>query len=253
MQFNFSNRQQALIVIGERDFESHLVAIRDLLRRNKEADAATAEKIERLAKQLRASGGGDPEEGMSLDDYYADEAYGTAFQDAAHSMAAVGMLAPLIETLFVSIFGGLRKLSRDKALVANENPRLAASRDQFWNPRFEIKSKSNRRNIVAGIRQLANAIGLSIHLPPDYAKTLAALFHYRNMMFHNGFEWFGEEGTEFRQCVQDSGWPEKWFKELEGFGDTRFFYMTPEFVQHCLDTIDQLIEGVGAYVKEVSS
>ena len=85
VQFNFSNRQQALIVIGERDFESHLIAIRDLLRRNKEADAATAEKIEKLAKQLRASGGGDPEEGMYLDDYYADEAYRTAFQDAAHS------------------------------------------------------------------------------------------------------------------------------------------------------------------------
>ena len=162
------------------------------------------------------------------------------------------MLAPLIESLFVSIFGGLRKLSRDKALVSNENPRLAASQDQFWNPRFEIKSKSNRRDIVAGIRQLANAIGLSKHLPPDYDNTLAALFHYRNMMFHNGFEWFREEGTKFRQRVQDSGWPEKWFKESEGFGDTRFFYMTPEFVQHCLDTVDQLIEGMGAYVKEVS-
>ena len=61
-KFKFSNRQQALILIGEPDFESHLVAIRDLLRRNQEADAAVAEKIEELAKQLRASDGGDQEE-----------------------------------------------------------------------------------------------------------------------------------------------------------------------------------------------
>ena len=60
-------------MIGERDFESHLIAIRDLLRRNKEADAATAKKIEKLAKKLRASGGGDPEEGRYLGDHYADQ------------------------------------------------------------------------------------------------------------------------------------------------------------------------------------
>ena len=252
MQVHLSDRQQALLVIGERDFESHLVAIRDLLRRNREADRATAEKIEELAKKLRTSASGDPEEGRHLDDYYADESYRTAFQDAAHSMAAVGMLAPLIESLFVSIFGSLRRLRRDKPQISNENPRIAALHDQFWNPRFEIKSQSNRRGIVAGIRQLANAIELSKHLPPNYDKTLAALFHYRHMMFHNGFEWLSEEGTKFRQRIQSSGWPADWFKESRGFGDTRFFYMTPEFVQHCLDTIDHLIEGVGAYIKEVS-
>ena len=186
---------------------------------------------------------------MHLGDYYADEAYLSGVQDAAHSMAAVGMLAPLVESLFVSIFDGLRKLSQDKAQVSNGNPRLAASQDQFWNPRFEIKSKSNRRNIVAGIRQLADAIGLSEHFRPDYEKTLAALFHYRNMMFHNGFEWFRDEGKEFSNRIQNAGWPEEWFKESRGFGDTWFFYMTPEFVQHCLGTIDELIEGVGAYVK----
>ena len=252
MKFNFSNRQQALLVIGERDFESHLVAIRDLLRRNREADRATAEKIQKLAKQLRASDGGDSEKGRYLGDYYADESYRTAFHDAAHSMAAVGMLAPLIESLFVSIFGGLRKLSRDKTFVSNENPRLAASRDQFWNPRLKIKSKSNHRNIVAGTRQLASAIGLSEHLPTNYDKTLAALFHYRNMMFHNGFEWSRDEGRAFKERIQSAGWPADWFKESRGFGDTRFFYMTPEFVQHCLETIDQMIEGVGAYIKRVS-
>lgn len=224
MKLHFSDRQQALLVIGERDFESHLVAIRDLLRRNRESDRATAEKIKELAKQLRASDGGDSEDERYLGDYYADESYRTAFQDAAHSMAAVGMLAPLIESLFVSIFGGLRKLSRDKPLISNENPRIAALHDQFWNPRFEIKSQSNRRGIVTGIRQLANAIELSKHLPPDYDKTLAALFHYRHMMFHNGFEWFSEEGTRFRQLIQSSGWPADWFKESRGFGDTRFFY-----------------------------
>ncbi|MCY3941488.1 MAG: hypothetical protein OXG29_10480 [Gammaproteobacteria bacterium] len=248
MKLNLSNRRQALILIGEKDFESHLIAIRDLLRRNRKAEAATARKIKKLAKQLRAAGGRDPEEAMHLGDYYADEAYLSGVQDAAHSMAAVGMLAPLVESLFVSIFGGLRKLNRDKALSSSENPRLAASQDQFWDPRFKIKSKSNRRDIVAGIRQLASAIGLSEHLPPDYDKTLAALFQYRNMMFHNGFEWLKDEGIGIKDRIQSSGWPDEWFKESKGLGDTRFFYMTPEFVQHCLDAIDQMIDGVGAYV-----
>ena len=58
------------------------------------------------------------------------------FMDSAHGMSAVGMLAPFIESLFVTIFEGLRKRQGTDAGDA----RRQRANDQFWKPMSLMKA-----------------------------------------------------------------------------------------------------------------
>ena len=71
-------------------------------------------------------------------------------------------------------------------------------------------------------------------------ETLAALFAYRNKMFHNGFEWPMKERHKFSEEIQRRGWPPEWFKKSTSGDQPWIFYMSADFIQHCLDTIDQV-------------
>ena len=77
---------------------------------------------------------------------------------------------------------------------------------------------------------------------------LAALFGYRNNMFHNGFEWPLEKREKFAQRIKNSGWPDAWFGKATRDKEPWIFYMSPDFIEHCLHTIDQVLEGVGRYL-----
>ena len=101
---------------------------------------------------------------------------------------------------------------------------------------------------VRGILQLADAIGMEPHLPDDLPATLSALFAYRNMMFHNGLEWPFAERQRFSKRIQNDNWS-LWFSRGESGGRPWIYYMTRRFVDHCLDTIDAVFDGMGAYCR----
>jgi len=103
------------------------------------------------------------------------------------AMSAVGVLAPLIESIFYQSFEGLRRkfLEPDK-VVFSAHERWQWSSTAQWDCHFVWGKKGARRDIVKGIIQLGEATGLSPHLPADLMPTLQALFEYRNKMFHNG-------------------------------------------------------------------
>ena len=247
--FEVSNRDQALFLIREFDLEAQLIAIRAALERNRQTDAVVAEKIKELGEQLRAYAGGDEEYQMYLEGNWIDAMHGTVFQDAAYSMAAVGMLAPFVESLFVSIFSGLREHEQSNNNASSDDPRISASQNEFWDPHFVFDPGGRRRDLVAGIGQLARTIGLLEYLPSGYDKMLSALFAYRNKIFHLGFEWPMEERIKFDKRVHSGDWPAGWFRKSTTGGEPWIFYMSADFVQHCLTTIDEVLEGVGAYQK----
>ena len=173
------------------------------------------------------------------------------FKDAAHSMAAVGMLAPFIESLFVSIFSGLRKyVQSQEQWLKVTTPGSLPSQDEFWDPRFVFDPGGRRIAIVDGIKQLARTIGLSKYLPSGYDKVLKALFEYRNKIFHLGFEWPKEERMKFDKRVKSGELPAEWFRTATRDDKPWIFYMSDEFITHCLKTIDEVIEAVGAYFRE---
>ena len=189
--FPISKKDRALSFIeNDRDLQAQLYAIRGALKRNKKAEEKVMEQVHNMDKEIRSyhHNNDDPNEHhmMHMDDFRADLLQGSVYSDAAHSMSAVGMLAPFIESLFVALFEALRKTEEPDSLA---DPRRQAFQNLFWNPQLVIKQGEVRNDLVRGIQELAKFVGLEAFLPKGYDKTLTALFAYRNNMFHNGFEW----------------------------------------------------------------
>lgn len=248
LSFTLSVRDVALFALKDRDLEAQLIAIKSLLRRNAEADRAVSEELRGLDEHIRTYAGDDDDYQRHLEDSWVDALQGSVFQDAAHSMAAVGMLAPCLESLFVGIFQAIRSVN--ESAQRSDDRRSKAAQDQYWNPQIYIDAKESREDLVAGIAQLSVSTGLPSYLPQDYRKTLAALFGYRNNMFHNGFEWPPEVRTKFATRMKAENWPSDWFEKAETNNQPWIFYMSPSFVEHCLTTIEQVLEGVGSYLND---
>src|SRR5688500_16028717 len=95
-----------LYTIGvELDLDAQLHAIHALLAGHRAADRHLTDEIERLADQARKATGFANE--LAVDEW-VDALHTSVYQDAAHSLAAVGMLAPLIESILAQSFYGIR-------------------------------------------------------------------------------------------------------------------------------------------------
>lgn len=240
------NRLAAQFLVGGRDIEAQLLAIKSLLARNQRQDEELEASLGRLRREAESETG---EIRFRTHDVFVDECHGAVFQDAAHSMSAVGMLAPFIESLFVAIFSGLRRLNEGKDFVTDVGCRGSAADDCFWDPHFVFDLQKPRKDVVAGIGQLADAVDLTGSLPDGYLSAISALFAYRNKMFHHGFEWPQEERCKFGARIVSDNWQESWFSKSTYDGQVWFFYLSGEFVSHCLSLIDGILDGVGASVR----
>lgn len=177
----------------------------------------------------------------------------SVFQDAANSMAAVGMLAPMFEALFTNLFAALGRAAAPKSLfpVASEGftDRRRRADVDYWDPHIVFDSKGRRADLTAGIRQLAVDTGLHPLLPKDYGKVITGLFLYRNMMFHNGFEWPIERRGEFAAQIKSQGLPPDWFTHSSRGGAPWIYYMTQTYVDRCLTLVDEVLTAVGKLTK----
>lgn len=104
---------------------------------------------------------------------YVDHLHGKIFLDAAHSMAAVGMLAPFIESMFEQAYYGIRELFDQENLQLASPKRRVMKADKRWNCHYTM---SGNLHLVNGIFELATATGLKKHLPPDLKITLEAIW-----------------------------------------------------------------------------
>jgi len=237
----------ACFLFLEYNLVSQLIAIKGALQRNRQADEAVGTRIKALDEQFAEAATG--EYAMQLEDRRSDEIFGAFFQDAAHSMSAVGMLAPFIEALFVMIFGHLRDQQKYSASEISD-PRTIAL-NQLWDPHFKFDKQGDRqKDIVAGIIQLSKFSDLNEFLPERHEETLAALFAYRNKMFHNGLVWPEKERQNFAKTIQDKRWPSGWFYLTRHGDEPWMFYMSATFIEHCLEYIDQVFEGFGKYLMQ---
>lgn len=227
------------------DYDAQLHDIYNLLYRNRQADADLTneiEKIDAFAKQASGSAS------WHAQDDWVDHIDHSVYQDAAHSMAAVGMLAPFIETLFKRAFQGIPKLFDGIGCSRSEHPRWAMPSKKQWDCRYSSKS-GKKRNLVDGIMELADAVGLVGDLPADLRNTLSALFAYRNKMFHEGIEWPVSRRAAFDERITTAGWPADWFVKATTGGQPWIFYLSDTFVDHCLATIENVLSGLDAFVR----
>lgn len=91
------------------------------------------------------------------------------------------------------------------------------------------------------------------YLPQDLEPVLSALFAYRNKMFHGGFEWLSEELKDFERLLGENLWPRDWFSGATVDDEPWMFYMTPLFVDHCLETAEKAITGIALFASERNS
>ena len=196
--------------LEEFNYDAQLVAIHGLLHRQERADQELSDRIKKADEVARRTRGRTNDDAV---DVWVELAEMSCYQDAAHSMAAVGMIAPLIESAFRAVF----------CAIGNELP---------------------PGNLVRNIVKRVDEVGMKQYLPPDLEPMLSALFTYRNRMFHGGFEWPSEELKEFERLLGEKRWPTDWFSGATSDDEPWMFYMTSSFVDHCLEMAEQAIRGI---------
>lgn len=245
--FTISSRDRALFLLGEVDLDAQLLAIRGMLRRNRQADDAMIADIEDLKTAIRSTRGAHAQH---LEDQWLDRLHGSVFQDAAHSMTAAVMIVPFVESLFVSIFNRLR--THDAVYNATSSHSAFASAENFWDPHYAEGGGQLRKGpLVDGIIRLSDATGVATYFPQDLKAVLTALFSYRNKVFHHGFEWPTGERENFLGRVAQEGWT-NWFSHSSSDNRPWIIYMRTTFIEYCLTAIDRILDGVGEFLERQS-
>ena len=251
-----SERSTALVVaLPDLDYVSQLTAIRALLDLHRKAAAEHTAEIKRAERLMRTSVPPRSRDPLTADleeqfreQNWIDNMHYSVYHDAAHSMAAVGLIAPFVESIFYQSFRSIEREMTKISSLPNDHERWHRPAEDQWDCHYVWKNGRRSANLAEGIVQLVHAVGMSSHMPDDLRPTLAALFEYRNKMFHCGFEWPLEERKRFDQRL--SGWPADWFTKATSDGAPWVFYMSPTFVAHCLDRAERIIAGIERFCKE---
>ena len=247
LRWELDARDEAILALHAMDVEAQLIAVRALLKRNAEADQLVRDDIRALIEEADKLSSNDDEQHF-LEERWVEENQRAVYQDAAHSMAAVGMLAPLCESLFVAVFETLRAISPSSTIAS---VRGQAASDEFWDPHYLYGKGGRQTDLTQGILQLSEHTGLVARMPADLKAVLGALFAYRNKMFHHGFEWPVDERTKFQGRLDRGEWPAGWFMDATSAGQPWIFYLSPVFIDHCLQTIEGVLEGMGQHLKDI--
>ncbi len=66
-------------------------------------------------------------------------------------------------------------------------------------------------------------------------------------MLHCGFEWPIYEREQFDRRIEKGQLPHEWFSSAKTWGKSWIFYLSDDFIEHRLDNIDFVINGIGMY------
>lgn len=158
------------LLLNPMDYDYGFHAIRDLLSRLEHDAREFAAATNRIGDIAAESSGLANE--LATEEWVENLHY-SCYLDAAHSMAAVGMIAPFLESLLRAEF---RRVER----------------------------KWPDEDFVTDVVKYASSVGLIDHMPTDFEKTLRALYVYRNRMFHLGFEWPPKKREKFKKKRSNS-------------------------------------------------
>ncbi|RFP09222.1 hypothetical protein D0T23_26260 [Duganella sp. BJB475] len=242
---NMPTRDYACILLPTVDYEAQLQAMRSLLDQHKKNEDRRTADIQRIDQAIPHL---SEEQGRWASDDRSDRLHASVYADAAHSMAAIGMLAPFIETIFNEAFSSARSFYGANTDSLPDHRRWKADIDLAWNCRHSWKKNGARFDSMdAGIMQLSSAIGLKEFLPTSLPTTLSAVFAYRNKMFHLGFEWPVHEREKFNERIAGEKWQTTWFQWATRDSKPWICYITNELIAECLTQIDGVLHAFGAF------
>lgn len=237
----------SIALIKNIDLYSQRIAIIDFVnsmnsvQRKNQVEISKIESICKNASRLRSN---------FLIDELINSYHFSIYSHSTYSMAVLGMTAPIIESLFYEIFKNIGELMEDKFSGDNEERLHCIKKRIIWDCHFVVKNGKMHKNIVNGIKQLAEFTGFNEFLPSDYYSILDALIYYRNMMFHDGLEWQNENTEKFKHKLETSNWPKNWF-DCSKRNDTPWIYfMTTIMIERCLKFINEIEVAAGSYYIE---
>jgi hypothetical protein len=238
----------ACVVLPHLDYEAQLVAIKHILDIHENDENTVAKDIKKLGDFIKKTKGAREDYIEHLIGEQISKFNFSVYQSAAHSMAAVGMLAPFVESIFHQAFHGIWKEIFSNNKRPNDHFRWEEASLETWDCHFVWTNGHWRKNLVEGILQLSDATGLKSHLPNDIETLLSVLFSYRNKMFHCGFEWPIEERNRFWIRIEKENWPSDWLSAATSDGEPWIIYLTDNFLEHCINSIEQIINGISRFV-----
>ena len=69
-------------------------------------------------------------------------------------------------------------------------------------------------------------------------------------MFHNGFEWSLNEREKFGERIRRKGWPHDWFSTATRDDKPWIFYLSEQYIEHCLEMFDEVLDAVGGFIRD---
>lgn len=229
------------------DVDAQLDAIRESLRQHQQAKIELSQKLLQIETRAQQLAGVRSERAAEA---YDDHAHHSVYQAAAHSMAALGMLAPLTETIFYQCFRSIGDKFFAVTFPRIEHARWKSAYSYQWDCHYVMKGEHREKDLVKGILQLADAIGLLNRLPNNLEKILSLLFGYRNEMFHNGFEWPLEVRQRFEKRANEKGWPQHWISKASADEKPWIFCLSDDYIEEYLVTLDQVLDAIGGFVRD---
>jgi hypothetical protein len=242
-----TDRDLACHFLANLDYDSQLRAVVSLLASHHSRSAAVDAEIMEIEECAKRTSGMRNQQAV---DEWVDRLQSSVYQDAAHSMAAVGMLAPFIESIFHQGLLAIGERLADLGQIPSTVQRFTKVGQKFcWDCHRTWHDGRPRKDLVEGIIQLSDAVRISRHFPADLRRMLTALFQYRNKMFHNGLEWPQAQRNAFDKNRAE--WPPEWFASSTRDDKTWIVYLTDTFIHAWLDALDKIIEAFGKFAREL--
>lgn len=234
-------------LISNIDWDAQLDAVRSVLRQHRQAADRVSANIKDLEEAARTYDG--PYHYHVVDEH-VDAMWQSSYSDAAISLSAIGMVVPMIETIFAQAFQALREKYVAKGMSPPQHKRWtrAEQHPERWNVQRYFATDGVKTDIISGLRQLCEASGVSPFLGPDYMDWMAALFHYRNQMFHGGFEWSIAQRQSFVKLIAERGW-ERYFFWSTTNGDPWICYLRDDIIDALPERVFAVLGSLGRFTK----
>lgn len=244
------DRDYLYTLVHNIDWQSQLLAVRLMLSRNRAAGEAFSKAIDEDAAQVRAYKGPHHDH---WSDQHVDMLHESVYRDAAESMAAIGMIAPLVESTLGQSLAALGDMYVRKNISPGDHKRWKRAGDHAarWSCQFYFDSKGEAKsNIIAGMPQLAEASGLDKFLSQDFMTWFEAMFTYRNFMFHGGFEWTIDRRELFEKAIEENGW-DRLFSCSTTNGRPWIYYIENEAIDALPVIVEDMLDSLGRFAKSL--
>lgn len=244
------DRDYLYTLVNTIDWQSQLHAVRLMISRNREVGEAFSKAIEKEGEEVKAYRGPHHEHWV---DRHVDMIHDSVYRDAAESMAAIGMIAPLVESTLGQSLAALGDMYDRKNISPGGHKRWKRAEDHpaRWNCQFYFNDKKQAsNNIILGLPQLVAACGLNKFLSKEFATWFEAMFTYRNFMFHGGFEWSLDRREFFETQVKNKAWS-RFFSCSTTNGRPWIYYIEKAAIDALPTMVEDMLDSLGRFAKSL--